>query len=118
MVGVIQGKHGGAAITIAAFAWMQPAFLACQAFLSRCRRDGGMEGKRHGERDRRRLTASERGTGLPPASPRKSHREVVKEEVVGGGGAPFPLMPPATGLRLTCCGYACSSSSSSRRLAG
>lgn len=80
-----------------------------------------MDGWEEGRRERQSVP-SERDTGLPPASPRKSHTEVVveEEEEEVGGGDPSPLKPRTAGLRLTCCGYACSSSSSSsiRRLAG
>lgn len=74
-----------------------------------------MDGWEEGRRERQSVP-SERDAGLPPASPRKSHTEVVVEEEVGGGD-PSPLKPRTAGLRLTCCGYACSSSSI-RRLAG
>lgn len=41
-----------------------------------------------GETDVGLHQASEQGAGLPPASPRKSHREVVEEEEDVGGGDP------------------------------
>lgn len=72
MGGGVHEEHGGAAITIAASAWMQPAFLACQAFLGRCRREGWMDGKRDGGKDSR-FPASET-QGFPRLPPGRATR--------------------------------------------